>query len=172
MAIRYRLLRPVAVLAILFVASCANTGSMGRNPDAGGKGDRLLVDLSAGTVTTREWSSSTRDCSDENYFCLLIPNRMVIAFPRRCTDYGRDDAPQTSAGKIVPVAPAPHLRPPSGSYIVTSFPYILLVYYPDSGVSEVREVKHSPYQDAFNPNELVTRYRIFRSNGRKLFACS
>jgi hypothetical protein len=161
------------VFASLLLPGCtAADTSMGGLPAPEPGGERLMIDLAAGTAATSAWRSSTVDCSDQNYFCLLIPDRMVLAFPRLCALAMRDDPPPTARGVLRGVAPAPHLVPPSGSYVVDSFPRMLLRYWAHLGLFEVREVVNSPSEPNFNPNNLVTRYSIVTSDGSKLFVCS
>lgn len=172
-----RLLKPLASLGFL-LAGCANTtGPLTVESYVQSSGEELTIDLSAGTATTTQWRSDTSDCSDQNYFCILIPNRMVLAFPRSCSNAGREGAPATRFGDLLGVAPAPHLAPPSGSYIIRSFPNVLLFYFvrndlvDGEGLVEARIVRNSPFEEAFDPNDYSARYRITTSNGGGLFVC-
>lgn len=139
---------------------------------------RLTIDLSARTAATDNWSSNIVDCSDEEYFCILIPNRMALAFVRICTRTNRSELPSTAFGKLLRVAPAPHLSPPSGSYIIREFPNTLLFYQTDNssveshGLIEARVMRNSPFEEAFDPNNYITRFRIVTPDGRGLFVCS
>lgn len=163
----------LVVSSLLSLPGCtAADYSIGGLPLPGPGGEQLMIDLAAGTAATSTWRSSTVDCSDQNYFCLLIPDRMVLAFPRQCVDAMRNDAPPTAAGVLRGVAPTPHLATPSGSYVVRSFPRMLLGYWAHLGLYEVREVARSPYEQGFNPGDVVTRYSIVTSDGSKLFVCS
>src|SRR5687768_13225865 len=136
---------PLVLSSLLVLPGCTAGGSnMGGLPLPEPGGERLTIDLAAGTAATAAWRSSTVDCSDQTYFCLLIPDRMVLAFPRRCADAMRSDAPPTGAGVLRGVAPTPHLATPSGSYVVDTFPRMLLRYWAHLGLFEVREVVNSP----------------------------
>lgn len=53
-----------------------------------------------------------------------------------------------------------------------AFPNVLLIYYPDLGLGEVRVLRHSPYEDAFNPNDMIEQYRIETPGGEVLFVCA
>lgn len=176
--IHNRLLARLMLCSCLFLPSCAGTDSSASGAAAVvDDAEQLLIDLSAGTAVTAEWSANTADCSDQFYFCLSIPDRMVLAFPRLCEDASNDSAPPTAFGALRGVAPAPHLRPPSGSYIVEHFPRMLLFYYVESdlhvsGLFEVRELIWSPYEDEFQPSIYVGRYRVMTSDGSPLFECS
>lgn len=163
------------VSSLLLLTGCTPADSpMGELPVPEPGGERLTIDLAAGTAATSAWRSHTIDCSDQNYFCLLIPDRMVLAFPRLCALAMRNDAPPTARGVFRGVAPALHLRPPAGSYVVDTFPRMLLIYYHHLGLFEVNEVVRSPWQPNFDPgpSNVVTRYSIVTSDGSKLFVCS
>jgi hypothetical protein len=170
--VHYRLLMSLGAIGLL-CASCAMTASSaamssGSQPDA----EELSIDLTAGRATTVRWSSEIVDCSDREYFCLRIPNKMVLAFVRSCGNLiGRNSFP-TRLGNIVAVAPAPHLAPPSGGYVISSFPNVLLYYNTNFGLNEVRILRHSPYDRDFDPNDYSERYAIRTSAGPALFMCS
>lgn len=173
-----RLLKPLASLVIL-LAGCANMArpSTSESNNQSSR-EELSIDLSAGTATTRQWRLRISDCSDQDYFCILIPDKMVLAFPKSCSDAGREGAPATRFGYLLRVAPAEHLASPSGSYIVRSFPNALLFYYvrnsvvSGEGLVEARILRNSPFEDAFDPNDYSARYSITTPNGEGLFICA
>lgn len=96
---------------------------------------------------------------------------MVLAFPRLCAGAGYSEAP-IQGGKFRQVAPSPHLRAPSGSFVVSSFPNNLLMYYPELGLREVSIVRHSPNEQAFDAGDIIIQYRIETADGRNLFECT
>jgi hypothetical protein len=157
----------------LLCASCTTT-TTSEAMNSGGRSSReeLVIDLSAGRATAAGWASEIVDCSNQDYFCLLIPNRMVLAFPRSCGDLIYHASISTSQGNIIGVAPAPHLAPPSGGYFISSFPNVLLYYNINFGLQEARIVRHSPYDHDFDPNDYSERYAITTSTGDGLFICS
>jgi hypothetical protein len=132
----------------------------------------LLIDLESGEAKTTNWESRYKSCSDSIYVCILIPDRMALVFPRRCKDALGLDKPSSAIGRFRAVAPAPHLAQPSGSYIVDAFPNILLIYFANEGLVQVREVKRTPYDPKFDPNDTVKRYRIAVKGGSRLFRCA
>ena len=173
-----RLLRPLASLSMI-LAGCANTASpLAVGSDDQSSREELTIDLSARTATTRQWRSDTIDCSDRDYFCILIPNRMVLVFAKSCSNAGREGVSSTRFGDLLGVAPAPHLAVPSGSYIVRSFPNVLLFYYvrnslvDGEGLVEARIIRRSPFEEAFDPNDYSARYSITTSTGDGLFVCA
>jgi hypothetical protein len=134
--------------------------------------NRIVVDLSARTAVASTWRSSVVDCSDQDYQCISIPDRMVLAFPRRCSSVDQENSPPTRFGRLHRVAPMPHLRPPSGSFIISSFPNILFFYFTNEGIVEARILNHGPFEgNAFDPNDYSERYEIIRSDHRPLFVC-
>jgi hypothetical protein len=170
--IRHRLLSWMAPVGLV-CTSCATTTNSGAMNSEGRIGrEHLVIDLSANRATTATWSSEIRDCSNQDYFCLLIPNRMVLAFPRSCGDLIDNTSVSTSLGNIIGIAPAPHLAPPSGGYIVSSFPNVLLIYNINFGLNEARVLRRSPYDYDFEPNNYAERYVITTSTGDGLFICS
>jgi hypothetical protein len=176
---RARLLKQlVAVISLLLPSGAMASGPVGAISDAPAREMRLVIDLSAGTATTEEWRSEIVDCSDQQYFCALIPNRMVLSFARRCSDATREGRPPTRYGDLLRVAPTPHLAPPSGSYVVRTFPNVLLFYYVGNGLVEgeglvqARVLRHSPFEEEFDANDYLTTFTISTRGGRGLFACS
>lgn len=131
----------------------------------------LVIDLSTRMAYTKEWIANTSDCSDQNYFCLEIPGTMALVFPRKCMTARNIVRPPTRVGAFKGVAPAPHLAPPSGSYIVEKYPRILMSYQADRGLTEVRAVRRSPYQSDFSPNNYTNLYVIQTKDGIPLFVC-
>jgi len=106
--------RPLTLLATLglLCASCATTAPSGVTDAAGRSvGEALVIDLAAGTATTARWTAATVDCSDQNVFCLSIPDRMALAFPRSCSALIGASRVPIGVGDLMEVAPAPHLAP-------------------------------------------------------------
>lgn len=171
--IRHRLLRQIAPLFLLLLPSCVSAiPPVGEASNYASSGEQLTIDLSGGIATTAEWKSNTVNCSDDNYHCILIPDRMVLAFTKSCSNAGREGAPLAPLGGLIRVAPMPHLAPPSGSYIVKSFPKVLLFYYAGHGLKEVRIVRNSPYDKGFDPNSYDARFSVVTSDRKDLFVCS
>jgi len=134
--------------------------------------DLLVIDMSGATATAPRWRSEIVDCSDQNYSCVLIPGRMALAFPKSCSVAAGGGAPDTRYGQFHQIAPAPHLAPPSGGYVIQSFPHVLLYYNINDGLDEVRVVRQSPFDPNFNPNDYTERYIITTRTGAGLFTCS
>ena len=76
------------------------------------------------------------------------------------------------AGSMRVIAPTPHYGLPAGSYILEALPNMALFYYPDRGLTEVRQVLASPYEADYDPNAYAARYRISTADRRPLFRCS
>jgi hypothetical protein len=159
-------------LAAGLCASCATTPGTTVESPVQSTRDNLVIDLSRAVATTSQWSAGTVDCSDQNYHCILIPGRMVLAFAKSCQIAGREGAPAMRYGQLHEVAPAPHLAPPSGGYVISAFPNVLLYYNINYGLNEARVVRHSPYEHDFDPNDYTERYVITTSSGAGLFICS
>lgn len=135
------------------------------------QGDAITIDLTAQTASTLGWTSRTSNCSDENYFCLLVPGKMALAFPRACVTATVVKPLATRAGNLKKVAPMPHLAPPSGSYIIDTYPRILIFYFERQGLTEVRELRHSPYEREFAPGDYLHRYVVRTPDNQPLFVC-
>jgi hypothetical protein len=97
---------------------------------------------------------------------------MAIAFPRICSIIGPGGSLATPAGELIKVAPAAHYAPPSGSFVIRTFPNVLLFYYTGYGITEVRIVRNSPFDIDFDPNDYLERYYLVDSNGRILMRCT
>jgi len=177
--IQLGLLKLITSATFLLLTSCAAASVAARGiPNSVPKEERLTIDLSAGTAATEGWRSDIVDCSDDEYSCILIPNRMALAFVKTCASASRDELPPTHFGNLLKVAPASHLAPPSGTYIIREFPMVLLFYQVDNtlvegrGLVEARIMISSPFDQAFDPNNYSARYRIVTPDGRGLFVCS
>ena len=177
--IQLGLLRLITSVILLFLSSCAAASGPARGiPNSVPHEQRLTIDLSGGTATTEDWTSDIVDCSDREYFCILIPNRMALAFVRACTSASRDELPPTRFGSLLRVAPAPHLAAPSGSYIIREFPNVLLFYRVSNnsvegqGLVEARIIRNSPSEEAFDPSNYIANFRIVTPDGGGLFVCS
>lgn len=170
--IHYRLLMWLASVGLLCASCATTTNSAAMNSEHQLNPEELSIDLSAGRATTARWSSEIANCSNQEYFCLVIPNRMTIAFVRSCHDLIGENSASTRFGNIIRVAPAPHLAPPSGGYIISTFPNVLLYYNANFGLNEIRIVRHPPYDHDFDPNDYTERYVIRTSTGAGLFICS
>ncbi|HYJ52126.1 MAG TPA: hypothetical protein VEW04_03055 [Allosphingosinicella sp.] len=157
----------------LLCAGCATTAPSGVT-DAAGRSvsEALVINLAAGTATTARWTAETVDCSDQDVLCLAIPNRMALAFPRSCGALIGATRVSTRVGDLIEVAPAPHLAPPSGGYVVSAFPNVLLLYNINVGLTEARVVRHPPSDPDFDPNDHSERYFIRTSTGEGIFKCS
>jgi len=169
---RARLL--IGLLAVGLCTACAAVDVRDETAGflAGPSPERLVIDQSRATATTPRWSSEIVDCSNQEQHCILIPGRMVLAFPKSCSDAGAGRRPDTGYGELREVAPTPHLAPPSGSYVVGAFPNVLLFYDVSHGFNEVRIVRRSPYDREFDPNDYSERYDLITPKGVGLFICS
>ncbi len=177
--IRFALLKLITSATFLSLSSCAVASGPARPfPNAVPGAERLIIDLSAGTAATEGWRSAIVDCSDREYFCILVPNRMALAFVKTCASASREDLPPTRFGNLLKIAPASHLASPSGTYIIRQFPKVLLFYQVDNalvegrGLVEARIMIDSALDQDFDPNNYSARYRIVTPDGGGLFVCS
>jgi hypothetical protein len=168
--VRDRLLTPV-IACLVLTQGCAHHSASIQGTDAPSDYRTLTVDMSKHVASTQEWSLKTSDCSDVNYFCLMIPTKMVLAFPRACQTALSLNPPVTRVGAFRGVAPAPHLAPPSGSYIIDAYPNVLLSYRSGLGITEVKVVRHSPFERDFNPSDYSNGYLVHTVDKQPLFAC-
>lgn len=163
-------LRALLLLLLLALAGCAT------EPVSAEATPVLVLDLAAGTATTPDWTARAEDCSDEVYACVSIPGRMVIAFPKACRSIEGGQGPEAAFGRLSKVAPAPHLAPPAGSFVVTSFPRVLMFYYTPpiapAGLQRVRLVRAAPGEPGFNPNDFSAEYVITVRGRPDFFVCS
>lgn len=164
--------RLLAISSVALAGLCACMASTGKSSGSGlPRAATLYVDYSTKTIAAPSWNSSFIDCSTEELFCLSVPSRMILAFPRQCKDSRAQLFLSQELGTLRRVAPAEHQEPPAGSYNVDSFPSIIFFYSSQTGVTEVREVVTPPGHQAFDPNALRNRYSIKTADGSKLFPC-
>ncbi len=166
-------LRTLAASLPILILACAHARALPPSDHREAAAvESLEIDVTRRTASAMHWRSTLEDCSDETYSCLLVPNRMLLAFPRYCRDARAGPLKETRLGQFRAVAPAPHFGFPSGSYMVDSFPRILIFYYENRGVVEVREAKHSPYDADFDAGDFIKKYKIITVDRKPLFLCS
>ncbi|TPE61183.1 hypothetical protein FJQ54_09845 [Sandaracinobacter neustonicus] len=166
------------VLGVIAALSAGNATASSNNkaatmvaPDL----KRMLVNFETRTISTDDWSSQFVDCSDANYNCISVPDKVALAFARKCdlTKAERASIPHSKiAGRVFVVAPMAHYGLPSGTYILEALPTALMFYDQKHGLTELRELLSSPYETEFDPNAYRVRYKIITADGGPLFRCT
>lgn len=168
-----RVLKYCALIALLSFQGCAHAAPQISRPAASaGRTEPLRIDLDKKTIQSPAWTSTFSDCSDEHYFCMSVPDRFVLVFPKLCANATSEKMATGPFGGLLRVAPMPELAPPSGSYIVKSYPKVLILYYSEQGIAQVRLLKSSPFERDFDPNEYDVSYNVELKGGGALFRCS
>ena len=156
---RYGLLNLLSAAGVAGVAgACALNGSqLARAVPS--QTSELSINLLDNVATAPGWNERVVDCSDSETRCLRILNRMDLSFPRRCVG-GQVIQWNTSIGQLRLVAPTLHARPPSGGYMSSNYPHIMFFVTHGSGLDQVVVTRQSPYDDSYNPADVVERFNV------------
>lgn len=167
--VRARVLKYPILIVLLLLTACSHVQT--RAQLSGDDIRPMVLDLSKKSISTPDWQSPILECSDAQYFCLEVPGRLVIAFPKECSAASVQLSWQAPVARFQMVAPKPHFGPPSGTYVSEKFPRVLLRYDVQRGFTEVRFLKWAPSSAEFDPNAYEARYRISVRGGQGLYVC-
>lgn len=168
---RSRLLTGVGAVLATTAVGCATEGAAVDKSLAATAGDVISIHLDKGTARIGSKEMKVEKCSTTEYLCVEVPGELVLSFPRRCDVISGAAAGRGPHGGVKRVAPMPHLPPPSGTYVVLEFPRHLLFYDARIGFTEMRKVRHSPFERGFNPSDYEARFRIAVHGPTDAFLC-
>lgn len=166
----------LAVLGIFLAIASSGCGSTATTSNAVGGSipattQTLTLNYETGFASTPNWSAKMMDCSTTSYSCTMLQQSMILAFPKRCSEAMTPSRVPNAEARLIGIAPAPHIPPPSGSYVVDRFPKIWLRYQYGKGFVEVRQLEYPPEDSRFDPNKYEAAYRV-TIVGQNPFICS
>lgn len=149
------------------------TAGQGLNPQpSSSQVGNLTVNLENGVAQTDNWRASVLNCSTESFNCLKIVGRLDLAFPKRCSEFNGQTQWSSPIGQFRVVAPEVHYGLPYGSYISTNYPNVILFYRYNVGFSEIRVTATTPYEETFDPNDVLQAYNLEILGHRDFFRCA